>query len=91
MKENFSEFFEQNLRTRAFLDALRFIDYIKTSNKEGDGMQKAIEFAQSTLKQYLDSSISFPTLDKSGQQRLIPVSSVTTLVCFSTDELIKAS
>jgi len=54
-------------------------------------MQKAIDFAQTNLKQYLNLTISFPTLDRNGQQRLIHVSSVTTLICFSPVDLLKAT
>ena len=32
MKENFKEFYEKNVRTRAYLDALKFIKYIKEEN-----------------------------------------------------------
>ena len=39
------------------------------------------------MSQYLDKDITFLTQDQVGQSRLIHVSQVTTLICFSREDL----
>jgi len=54
-------------------------------------LSAAIEFCRTDLSKYLDKDITFPTQDKYGKQRLMHVSQVTTLVCFSPNELLKSN
>lgn len=83
MKENFKEFYEKNTKSRAYLDALKFIGYIKEEN-----LVDAVQFSQDRLIDYLNKDITIPTRDKNGNQRLIHVSQVTTLICFSQEDLL---
>ena len=49
----------------------------------------ALNFAQSDLSQYLvHPHLTFPTLDHEGVQRLVHVSQVTTLICFTREALL---
>lgn len=89
--ENFKDFFEKSTKTKALLDALQFIGYIKAQSENYElNLQKAVTFSQSNLNQYLDKPVSFLTEDKNGQPRLIHVSQVTTLICFSQEDLLKS-
>lgn len=61
MKENFKEFYEKNTKSRAYLDALKFIKYIKEEN-----LVDAVQFSQDRLIDYLNKDITIPTRDKNG-------------------------
>ena len=39
LQENFGEFFDKNIKTRAYLDALKFIKYIKGSQSGEQSME----------------------------------------------------
>lgn len=61
MKDNFKEFYEKNTKSRAYLDALKFINYIKEEN-----LVDAVQFSQERLIDYLNKDITIPTRDKNG-------------------------
>lgn len=50
---------------------------------------RALNFSQTDLSQYLvHPQLIFPTMDQNGVQRLVHVSQVTTLICFTQEALL---
>ena len=70
-----------NLKTRALLDSLKFIELIKQD------LGIAVKFAQENLSHYMDKQITFVTQDRHGNQRQMHVSQVTCLICFDQKDL----
>ena len=98
LKENFPKLFEQSTKIRSLLDALQFIKYIQEPMSQSENSEngqanasiiRALNFSQTDLSQYLvHPQLVFPTMDQNGIQRLVHVSQVTTLICFTQEALL---
>jgi hypothetical protein len=76
---------------RSLLDSLQFIKYIQHQDDNSkENLYKSINFSQSNLSLYLmHPNLTFPTMDQYGNQRIIHVSQVTTLICFTKEALLE--